>query len=93
MNCKQIPRHIDDYQSGNLDSLLKEFIDAHLETCPECREAMETEKSVSRFLKTGDVEPLSTSVAEDLLKRLGDIDRGNDFRSENVSGQDIRNRG
>ncbi|MBN1879227.1 zf-HC2 domain-containing protein [bacterium] len=75
MNCKQILKHIDDYQSGSLDHILKEMIDKHLESCSECRKVMEKQRSVTRFLKTADVMLPTASVVDDVLKKLDAIDR------------------
>lgn len=74
MNCKQVLRHVNDYQSGDLDRVLKEMIDNHLVNCPDCRQVFEKEQSVSRFLKTGSISPVKDSVVKDVLKKVEAID-------------------
>lgn len=75
MNCKQVLKHVNDYQSGDLDRVLKEMIDNHLEKCPDCRHIFEREQSVSQFLKTGSVSSVKNSVVEDVLKKVEAMDR------------------
>lgn len=75
MNCKQVQKHVNDYQSGDLDRVLREMIDHHLAKCAECRRMFEKEQSVSRFLKTGSVSSVKDSVVKDVLKKVEAIDR------------------
>lgn len=75
MNCKQVRKHLDDYRSGTLDKVLVEIIDKHLQSCPDCRKVIESEETVSDFLKQADVKLPDTSVADILLNKLEEIDR------------------
>jgi hypothetical protein len=75
MNCKHVLKLRDDYCSGEIDGVLKKMIEQHLRGCAECRKVVEAEIKVSTFLKNADISQSDISVANDLLKKLDDIDR------------------
>ncbi len=75
MNCKHVLKLMDDYCSGDTDKVVRKMIERHLKTCAECRKAFESEMIVSNFLKKADVSESEISVANDLLKKLDDLDR------------------
>lgn len=75
MNCKHVEKHIADYLSGQVDSVIANLIERHLQTCEACREKYEKEKSVSEFLRQADTGGPTASITDDLLQKVRDIDR------------------
>ncbi|MCD4655571.1 zf-HC2 domain-containing protein [bacterium] len=92
MNCKHVEKHLEDYLAGQLDSVPEQLITDHLAGCPRCRDLLEKEKSVSAFLKQADNQIDKFSISNDLLKKLGDIDRKQNQDTNNLTAQGISTR-
>jgi len=74
MTCEDlvhfIARLADD--EASLDAKTRAQIDVHLDRCASCREALETQRSVSARLRMRPVDQVSASFAARLAQRLDD---------------------
>ncbi|MBN1295889.1 zf-HC2 domain-containing protein, partial [bacterium] len=89
MNCKHVEKMMDDYMSGQIEPLVKEMIDRHLQDCETCRGNFLKARSVSDFLRQAEPSGPENSISGDLLNRLRDIDRENTDASVPPAGQRI----
>ncbi len=74
MECKRCQKYLSDYRAGTLDPVLHDWVDQHLSTCPDCREALRKEESISQFLRMIEPPEESGSVADVLMKQLDVIE-------------------
>jgi len=51
MNCEQVRTHLSLFLYGELSLDEKKALEEHLEACPECRQELETEKTLGRILE------------------------------------------
>lgn len=51
-NCTDFEILLCDYVDGTLDATTKSEVDAHLDTCPACREQLADQQSLLRFIDT-----------------------------------------
>jgi anti-sigma factor RsiW len=70
-----IARRADDPASlpGRVDARTIAAVDAHLESCASCREALDTQRSVSAWLRTRPADRLSPDFTARLAARLDEV--------------------
>ena len=50
MTCNRVTNHLDDYLDGGLPATDRHDVEAHLDTCPDCREVIQRERELRRAL-------------------------------------------
>lgn len=79
-NCNQILNNLSDYIDGELDKALCQQIEAHLETCQDCRIVVDTlRKTIDICQKDSEKTTLPQDVRARLLAHLDlEVDTGRD---------------
>ena len=66
--CKELVEIITDYLEGTLPQPDRERFDAHLMTCPGCREYVEEMRTTLRLTGRLTVESISSGARDELLR-------------------------
>ena len=66
--CKELVELITDYQEGTLPERDRTRFDAHILTCPPCREYVAEMRSTLRLTGRLTVESISTGARDELLR-------------------------
>ena len=67
MNCQDILKNMSEYIDGELDGQLCAEIEAHIETCPDCKIVIDTLKKTIQLVQISGKE---TELPKDVRKRL-----------------------
>lgn len=67
MNCQEIFQNMSEYIDGELDGQLCAEIEAHIETCPDCKIVIDTLKKTIQLVQISGRE---TELPKDVRKRL-----------------------
>lgn len=71
MNCQDILKNLNKYIDNELDPELCDAIEAHLQTCPECKIVFNTlKKTIQIYHKEGQETELPQDVRDRLFVRL-----------------------
>ncbi len=79
-NCQKILNNLSDYIDGELDENLCQQIEAHLETCQDCRIVVNTlQKTIDIYQSDGEKTTLPQDARARLLAYLGlEVDTSRD---------------
>ena len=70
MNCKGVIREISNYIDGDLDPVVKQELERHLEHCEDCTMIVDQTKKTIQVLCDSQAVSLSTEVRERLHAAL-----------------------
>jgi len=70
LSCDDAARAIVRLSDGTLDGGARATLDAHLETCADCRAALETQRAVAAWLRSRPADRVSDQFAARLAARL-----------------------
>jgi anti-sigma factor (TIGR02949 family) len=74
LNCQDILHNLNDYIDGELDRQLCADIEAHIDSCPDCRVVVNTlKKTIQLYQISGQETELPEDVRQRLYARL-DLD-------------------
>ena len=69
MNCRKVQQKLDAYLAGDLSPKGEEKLQAHLDSCPECREALVRAQRVESVLRETPAPPLPDGFADRVVAR------------------------
>ncbi len=69
MECRKTQYKIDRYWRGGLSGEVADEVEAHLETCPECREALENARRLQHIVGRASTPPVPDGFASTVRER------------------------
>jgi predicted anti-sigma-YlaC factor YlaD len=82
MRCRDLEELLSAYADGELNKTQKEFIEEHLECCPDCRATFSEFSKAGRLLSTLELMPRSIDIRENIISKIKavEVSSGSSFR-------------
>ena len=72
MDCRKTQRKIDRYLRDELPRRAADEVDEHLQTCPDCREALENARRLNTMFERASTPPVPEAFAAGLRERAAE---------------------